>query len=314
MLSRPDILVLGGGGVLGESWMMGVLAGIEDATGFDLRDCEYFVGTSAGAIVAAHLVAGRSPRRPSSVGTEIEAADSRPVNRLAAAGLHAARRAGATALAASATFAPLALGLAAPGGALVRATMLRRLARPTDALDGLRANIEQSGARFDGRLRVTAVDRASGRRTVFGNPGAPMATVGEAVEASCTVPWLFAPVKIGGREYVDGGVWSPTNLDVAPAGRDTHVLCLNPTASIAGAHTLIGVVRNVARSAVSIEALALRRRGASVQTIAPNADCAAAMGSNFMDREPRIRVLAAGYRQGLSLAGRDARPAKVNGI
>ena len=45
---RPDVLVLGGGGVLGEAWMMGVLAGIEDATGFDLRDCEYFVGTSAG--------------------------------------------------------------------------------------------------------------------------------------------------------------------------------------------------------------------------------------------------------------------------
>src|SRR5690242_6625603 len=36
MLTRPDVLVLGGGGVLGEAWMMGVLAGIEDATGFDL--------------------------------------------------------------------------------------------------------------------------------------------------------------------------------------------------------------------------------------------------------------------------------------
>jgi predicted acylesterase/phospholipase RssA len=47
------------------------------------------------------------------------------------------------------------------------------------------------------------------------------------------VPWLFAPVTIGTREYVDGGVWSPTNLDAAPAGRDTHVLCLNPTASLA---------------------------------------------------------------------------------
>ena len=64
MRSRPDVLVLGGGGVLGEAWMMGVLAGIEDATGFDLRDCDYYVGTSAGAIVAAHLAAGQSPRRP----------------------------------------------------------------------------------------------------------------------------------------------------------------------------------------------------------------------------------------------------------
>ena len=86
--------------------------------------------------------------------------------------------------------------------------------------------------RFDGRLRVATVDRRTGRRVMFGSPGAPMATVAEAVEASCTVPWLFAPVVIGGREYVDGGVWSPTNLDAAPAGRDTHVLCLNPTSAV----------------------------------------------------------------------------------
>ena len=54
-------------------------------------------------------------------------------------------------------------------------------------------------------------------------------------------------------------------------------------------------------------ALALRRRGAAVQTVAPNAECAAAMGSNFMDSEPRTRVLAAGYRQGLLVAADGAR-------
>ena len=168
----------------------------------------------------------------------------------------------------------------------------------------MRHQVQESAASFDGRLRVTAVDRHSGRRVVFGSPGAPTATVAEAVEASCTVPWLFAPVRIGDREYVDGGVWSPTNLDAAPAGRDTHVLCLNPTASLAPTHTLLRVMRNVARSAASIEGLALRRRGAAVKTVAPNTECAAAMGSNFMAEEPRTRVLAAGYRQGL-LIGAD---------
>ncbi|MEO6857649.1 MAG: patatin-like phospholipase family protein [Solirubrobacteraceae bacterium] len=305
MHSRPDVLVLGGGGVLGEAWMMGVLAGIEDATGFDLRDCESFVGTSAGAIVAAHLVAGRSPRRPSAVGTELQVSDVQPARGLAVAAIAAARRTGSFALAASSTFAPLALGVAAPGGALVRALLLRGLPRPPDTLSRLKTQVEQSGARFDGRLRVTAVDRRSGRRVVFGGPGSPRATVAEAVEASCTVPWLFAPVAIDGREYVDGGVWSPTNLDAAPAGRDTHVLCLNPTASLAPTHTLLTVMRNVARSAVSIEGLALRRRGAAVRTVAPNAECAAAMGSNFMDQEPRSRVLVAGYRQGLLVAADD---------
>jgi NTE family protein len=307
MRSRPDVLVLGGGGVLGEAWMMGLLAGVEDATGFDLRDCESFVGTSAGAIVAAHLAGGRSPRRPSAVGTELELGHAQPVQGLAVAAIAAARRAGSLALAASSTFAPLALGVAAPGGAIVRALLLRGLPHPPDTLAHLRAQVEQSAARFDGRLRVTAVDRRSGRRVVFGSPGAPTATVAEAVEASCTVPWLFAPVEIGGREYVDGGVWSPTNLDAAPAGRDTHVLCLNPTASIAPTHALLAVMRNVARSAVSIEGLALRRRGAAVRTVAPNAECAASMGSNFMDQEPRTRVLDAGYRQGLLVAADDRR-------
>ena len=281
---------------------MGVLAGIEDGAGIDMRECESFVGTSAGSIVAAHLVAGNSPRRPSRIGTELEVGGAGPARGLAVAAATAARRAGQAALAASATFAPLALGVAAPGGALVRALLLRGLPRQPDTLSRLREQVQRSGARFDGRLRVATVDRHSGRRVVFGSPRAPNATVAEAVEASCTVPWLFAPVTIGGREYVDGGVWSPTNLDAAPAGRDTHVLCLNPTASLGTSSTLLAVMRNVARSAVSIESLVLRRRGAQVRTIAPNAQSAAAMGSNFMDTEPRIRVLGAGYRQGLLVA------------
>ena len=62
----PNVLVLGGGGLFGEAWMTGVLAGYEDATGADVRRCRRFVGTSAGSIVASSLVAGRSPRRTGS--------------------------------------------------------------------------------------------------------------------------------------------------------------------------------------------------------------------------------------------------------
>ena len=304
MISRPDVLVLGAGGVLGEAWLMGVLAGVEDATGFDLRECENFLGTSAGSIVSAQLVAGERPRRPATVPTEIEEASVQPAEGLAAAALVAARRAGGFALAAGASFAPLAVGIAAPGAAALRAVMLRRLPHSGQTLDRLRHQMERSPARFDGRLRVAAVDRRTGRRVVFGSPGAPAATVAQAVVASCTVPWMFEPVKIGGREYVDGGVWSPTNLDVAPAGRDTVVLCLNPTGNLIGSHGVLQTIRQVSRSAVSVEALVLRRRGAEVRMVAPNAEAAAAMGNNFMDREPRDRVLSAGYRQGLALARR----------
>jgi NTE family protein len=306
----PDALVLGGGGTLGEAWMMGVLAGIERATGLDMRRCEYYVGTSAGAIVGAHLVAGRSPRRPRplpagiDMTNEAEAPDE-PASRFASAGAEAARRAGSWAMAAASTFAPLALGLATPSGALARGAVLRRLPRPNRTLDRLHEHIAQDGARFDGRLRVVAVDRQTGRRVVFGSPGAPRASVADAVTASCTVPWLFAPFEIKGREYVDGGVWSPTNLDAAPVGRGASVLCLNPTASLTGAGDLIGAVRRASRSAAAIEALALRRRGAEVRVLGPNAPSAEEMGQNLMDRRRVHRVLAAGYRQGLEIAASD---------
>jgi NTE family protein len=298
MLFRPDVLVLGGGGVLGERWLMGVLAGIEDATGFDLRQCEYFVGTSAGSIVAARLAAGIPPNRPDSTGTEL--AVSSPASPERAGSI--AQRASRWTLAAWSPFVPLVLAAARPPGSLLRAGLLSRAPRPTRTLDDLGAHVERQGARFDGRLRITAVDRHRGRRVVFGSPGAPYATVARAVQASCAVPWIFAPVKIGGEEYVDGGVWSATNLDVAPVGRDTHVLCLNPTAGIEGSHAAISVARRVARSAAALEAASLRRRGAIVRTVAPDADAAAVMGSDFMDPGPRAGVLAAGYRQGLGLA------------
>ena len=60
----PDVLVLAGGGILGEAWMTGLLAGVEDAAALDFRGVESFVGTSAGSIVAARLASGRALRRP----------------------------------------------------------------------------------------------------------------------------------------------------------------------------------------------------------------------------------------------------------
>jgi NTE family protein len=158
------------------------------------------------------------------------------------------------------------------------------------------------GTRFDGRLRVCTVDRRSGRRVVFGAPGAPPADVADAVLASCAIPWVFAPVEIGGREYVDGGVWSVTNLDAAPAGRDTQVLCLDTIAGLDPRTRRMAAMRGAFRVAAELEIQLLRRRGARVRHVGPDAAAARAIGTNLMDGSASARVLAAGYRQGRAVA------------
>jgi NTE family protein len=294
-LARPDVLVLAGGGTLGEAWMRGLLDGAGTATGIDFRDCEYFVGTSAGSIVASFLAAGRAPDSGAEARAAkdwAEAADSDRANRFA--GLSRLGAALATPV------APIALASAGPGGAVARAVALKAVPPTKRSMPGLGRLIDAEGARFDGRLRIVAVDRRNGRRVVFGAPDGPAATVGQAVLASCSVPWIFAPVKIGDREYVDGGVWSPTNLDAAPVRRGSEILCLNPTASLPAGRAR--ALRAFSRSAAAAETLVLKARGATVRTIGPDARAAEAMGVNLMDRGRVPQVLAAGYAQGKALA------------
>jgi NTE family protein len=302
-LAAPDVLVLAGGGVLGESWMSGVLAGIEDAAGIDLRRVEAFVGTSAGSIVAARLAAGRALRRPEDPADPPPEAGGDDDGRSGSAVRDALRAAGAVAWAGTAPAASAALALGAPAGALVRAAALARMPSGGRRLDRLHDHVARWGTRFDGRLRVCTVDRRTGRRVVFGAPGAPPAEVADAVLASCAIPWVFAPVEIGGREYVDGGVWSVTNLDAAPAGRDTQVLCLDTIAGLDPRTRRMAAMRGAFRVAAELETQILRRRGARVRHIGPDEAAAGAIGTSLMDRSAAQRVLAAGYRQGRALAG-----------
>jgi NTE family protein len=316
----PDVLVLASGGTLGEAWMSGLLAGIEDAVGHDFRETESFVGTSAGSLVAAALVAGQRPRRPLqgpgnlalnagdavAQPTVVPGATSQllspwiPIPRSML--LNVAREAARLAGVAATPLAPLALSIGSTSSSAMRAALLSRAPGTDRSLSAVHDGVAEAGARFDGRLRVVAVDRDSGRRVVFGSPGAPDATVAQAVQASCSVPWIFAPVTIEGREYVDGGVWSNTNLDIAPATRLTQILCLNPIASLDIAiASPFGMLRAIAGSSAALETLALRSRGAKVRMIGPAHDIARVMGPNLMDARRRERVLAGGYAQGLEI-------------
>ncbi len=148
-----------------------------------------------------------------------------------------------------------------------------------------------------------AVDRDTGRRVVFGAPGAPAPPVGAAVAASCAVPGIFRPVAIGGRRYIDGGAWSLTNLDVARVGRDTQVLCLNVLGSLPVRDTppALAALRVGARVSEAVEAQIVRRRGGTLRTIVPDAASTAAIGGRLMDRSRSADALAAGYQQGLAM-------------
>ena len=329
----PDVLVLASGGTLGEAWMSGLLAGVEDATGHDFRHVVSLIGTSAGSLVAAALVAGQRPRRPRPKQPRPEltsgapaGADVIPDSTAAATGLvpwlpirgttllNVAREAARLAGVAATPLAPVALALGSTSSSAMRGALLSRAPGTDTSLKAIHDGVDETGARFDGRLRIVAVDRGSGRRVVFGAPGAPDATVAQAVQASCSVPWIFAPVTIDGREYVDGGVWSNTNLDVAPAARETQVLCLNPIASLDIAlASPFGLLRALAGSTAALETLTLRSRGAKVRMIGPSPQIAKVMGPNLMDSRLREQVLDGGYAQGLEIGARDAGSAAAGG-
>jgi NTE family protein len=308
-LEPPDVLVLGGGGILGEAWMSALLAGIAEESGFDPRHCDGFVGTSAGSIVAAMLSAGVDPRSglgrfpeqpPVGAGSGAAARGAGPASR-------ALRLGGRLGGRATSAVAPALLRGSVPGGRLVRRAALGRTPQGQRSLEGLGRMIEEAGADWDGRLRITALELESGRRVVFDGSGEPRLSVAEAVQASCAIPGVFRPLAAGGRRYVDGGAWSLTNMDVADAGRGTRVLCLNPTGAISASRLgALGLVGSASRSAAAIEAAALRSRGARVLTAAPDREAAAAIGGNLMDPSRRPAVVAAGREQGGRLARGEA--------
>ncbi|HYI37315.1 MAG TPA: patatin-like phospholipase family protein, partial [Thermoleophilaceae bacterium] len=204
----------------------------------------------------------------------------------------------------AAPLAALALHSTARAGAAARRLALSRAPLGGRSLGELGRMVQGTGVGWDGRLLVAAVDLGSGRRQVFGAAGAPEATVSDAVQASCAIPAVFRPVRIQGRDYVDGGVWSPTNMDAVRVARGDDVLCLNPTGSLPfSAGSLAGALGPVSRSIAGTEALSLRHRGAQVSVVSPDRAAADAMGINLMSPDGRDRVTAAGLAQGRRLAG-----------
>jgi NTE family protein len=257
--------------VTGIAWETGMLAGLS-AAGIDLTLADVVVGTSAGSVVGAQILSGVS-------------IDD----------LYATQRADATGEIA----AKMGLGVIArfviaslwPGDARRGRAWLGRAAlnARTVAESERRAVIEQrlpSHAWPERRLIITAVDADSGESRTFDRDSGP--TLLDAVAASCAVPLVWPPITIGGRHYIDGGVRSVANADLA-TGCD-RVVVLAPITFV------------LRRSQALSSQLASLGPGVRSVVVSPDAQARKAIGSNALDPAQRAASARAGREQAATVA------------
>ena len=313
-------LVCGAGGVLGFAWEVGALTAVSEHLQWDPRDADVLVGTSAGSVMAALLGCGvpvedllshqrgmeLPPDRVIAYDYERDAdgpLPGRPRLRPGSPGLllRSARRPLAV--------RPMALAAAAlPEGR-----------QPLDSVGRIvRGVLEDPGGWAPHpRTWVVAMDYVSGRRAVFGRTGEVPAPLTAAVTASCSIPGWYAPVRIGGRRYVDGGVLSSTSADlVAGLGLDELVV-VAPMASFdydRPAHWAVRAERRLRRWSTRSfvrELRAVKATGTRVTVLTPGPDDLRAMGANLMDPRRRERVLETSVATArATLAARAARESR----
>jgi len=283
-------VVLGAGGTVGLAYEAGVLMALKELGGVDAADADLLVGTSAGSIVAAHLRSGWS------VEDLWRSARGEQPNLLGATEEEAARRRD--------ELLPPAFG--SPVDALLRVVgsgwiLGRSLVRwPMPPMLGLAWVLPSAlSERWpEGEVWLPAVDTVSGRRVVFGRPGSPRATLHQAVMASCAVPGVFAPVRIGKRILVDGGIDSTSHLDLAvKAGCDLAItvvpMAFTPDDPPDLAHQAL---RRVPTRWLAKEAAYAKARDVEVLLVRPTAAEVAIHGINFLRRDRWPEIADAAYR------------------
>jgi len=314
-------VVLGAGGVVGHAFHAGVLSVLAEETGFDAGGSDLLIGTSAGSIVASMLRSGITPAdlsaailggrlspRAQNLYSQARARGWRPGRIPEQSGGGGFRRSmlpgfESPGMLAEALLRPWRLR---PGAVL--AGLLPRGRVPTNMITDWLQPVFGDGwpEAIPGReLWVCAVALANGRRVVFGRPGAPSARPSEAVAASCAIPGFFAPVEIGGRTYVDGGVYSVTNADLMAERELDLVIVSAPMAAAKPLGNSLDMAgRRLARVALGREVSALRRRGIKALVFQPTPEDRAVMGFNAMDAGRRQAVAGQARESARRLLGR----------
>jgi NTE family protein len=308
-------LVLAGGGITGIAWESGVLAGLS-AGGLETRRWDLVVGTSAGAFVGARLLGDGSPDPLFAIQTSgNDAAEVEALQTVFSPGfvrvLRLSRR------------RPLRwVGVVWLAGLLLTslmrytmrrgirstfslATTLRRAVREGDwqvvaAQIGAVANMKRTGSQAltdycerwlaptrewpAATLITTAVETSDGSRALFqASSGVPLV---DAVAASACLPGLLAPVELLGRRYMDGGLASAANADVA-AG-----------------HQEVWIVSPFGPASLDREVAELQSSGSLVHLVRPSAAAEQALGTGIgtMDPARRCSAARAGFADGRAAA------------
>jgi NTE family protein len=262
-------LVLGGGGVTGVAWELGVLEGLRRA-GVDLSDADVVLGTSAGSVVATRLTTGT-----------IEAAYA---DQLRPPDDEIAARIGPT------TMIRLGLLMARRGDPAAtyrrigKAALAHRSVPPEERKDVIRARIGDPEWP-DRDLRITAVDVDRGEFVVLDRTSGVRLL--DAVAASCAVPLVWPPVEIDGTTYVDGGMRSPANADLVTGAEALVVLA--PQVLVFGKEH-------------ALDAQVARAGAARSFSLTADDQANQAMGRNSLDPAHRRAAAETGLRQGAEAA------------
>lgn len=196
-------LVLGSGGVAGVGWTLGLLAGLLERGVLDARNAELLVGTSAGAVVAPVIANRIDPR------TLVDDARSQPSDPDFGRYLTGVDPQVAMELfAVWSSVSPMTADVARKIGALAGRASHRD---PEEWVT--RTNARMPVVSWQEHLRIAAVDAATGERTIWGPDSG--VELRRALAASSAVPGLVPPIPIGDSTFIDGGVWSSTNADIA---------------------------------------------------------------------------------------------------
>ncbi|HUR03291.1 MAG TPA: patatin-like phospholipase family protein [Nonomuraea sp.] len=263
-------LVMGGGGVTGIAWTTGVLAALA-AGGLDVAgSADKIIGTSAGSAVAAQITSGLSlpellERQTNPALQAPELQSGVPMDQL---------------------WATLQKIYESTGDPAEQRRKVGAMALATDTVsEAERRKVIEARLPVhnwpDRDLVIVAVEAATGEAALFG-PGSGVALV-DAVAASCAVPGVWPPVTIDGVRYVDGGVRSTTNADLA-SGYD-RILILAPMPELLPGFEAVG---------------------GTIEVIEPDEASVAAAGGDPLDPAARGVSAEAGYAQGTALVDRVA--------